>query len=265
MKFTVLGGNGFIGSHLTNHLKSKGYETEVPSRDISLLDGKNLGKVIYAIGLTGNFRKEPYKTIEAHVSLLSHIMQNTKFDSLTYLSSTRIYGGLELEQVDEDTKLKVIPNADSLYDLSKMLGEALCLQSNNPEIKVVRLSNVYGQGMSLSTFLGSVILDAKKNKKVSINESPNSCKDYISVQDAVEMIEKITISGKNKVYNVASGMNINHLDLANKFKSLGYELNFTENSPTRRFPQISIKKFQQEFPIKTKSLLDELNSLINSF
>jgi nucleoside-diphosphate-sugar epimerase len=119
--------------------------------------------------------------------------------------------------------------------------------------------------MSPSTFLASVILEAKKNKKVLINESPASCKDYISVKDAVKMIENIAISGKNKVYNVASGTNINHFNLANKFKDLGYEINFAENSPTRRFPQISIKKFQQEFPIKTKSLLDELNSLINSF
>src|SRR5580692_8093898 len=147
MKFTVLGGSGFIGGHMATHLRARGYEVDVPPRDTALLYGRNLGHVIYAIGLTGNFRQRPYDAIEAHVNVACRVLQNTSFDSFLYLSSTRVYGGLPADVAgSEETPLDVQPSADSLYDLSKLLGESVCMNVTAPAVRVVRLSNVYGRG-----------------------------------------------------------------------------------------------------------------------
>ena len=49
--------------------------------------------MIYAIGVTADFRTRPFETMEAHVSVLCEILRDARLDSLTYLSSTRLYGG----------------------------------------------------------------------------------------------------------------------------------------------------------------------------
>ena len=63
---TILGSSGFVGSNLKNKLVSVGINTYTPHRSEEL-SGKNLGHVIYCIGLTADFRTKPFETIEAHV------------------------------------------------------------------------------------------------------------------------------------------------------------------------------------------------------
>ena len=65
MKFTVLGSTGFIGSHVAALARSQGHDIYCPSRRDSLA-GRDLGHVIYAIGMTADFRHRPHETIEAH-------------------------------------------------------------------------------------------------------------------------------------------------------------------------------------------------------
>ena len=92
----ILGANGWIGSHLAAYLVSRG---EAPL----LVDKSNIEewlsapypvkKLFYCIGLTSDFRDKPYETVEAHVSLLSKVIQVKDIDKFVYLSSTRVYQG----------------------------------------------------------------------------------------------------------------------------------------------------------------------------
>jgi len=61
-----------------------------PTRDESL-DGRDLGHIIYCIGITADFRRRPHDTITAHVTKLQEVLTRTSFESLVYLSSTRVY------------------------------------------------------------------------------------------------------------------------------------------------------------------------------
>ena len=70
MKFTILGGTGFIGRHMVAHLRAQGIEVDSPTRDASDVTGQKLGHVIYAIGLTGNFRRQSRSTVDANVYML---------------------------------------------------------------------------------------------------------------------------------------------------------------------------------------------------
>ena len=79
-RFTVLGSSGFVGAHLVRHLRSRGDEVLRPGRD-AVVNG-DLGHVVYAIGLTADFRTQPYATIEAHVSRLARLLERARFESL---------------------------------------------------------------------------------------------------------------------------------------------------------------------------------------
>src|SRR5579863_10465781 len=92
MRFTIFGGSGFIGRHLSEYLRHQGMEVNTPGRGSDVPRGEKLGHVIYAIGLTGNFRQRPDAAIEAHVCLLQRMFSQADFDSWLYLSSTRVYG-----------------------------------------------------------------------------------------------------------------------------------------------------------------------------
>ena len=89
MKFTVLGSSGFIGSHVASLAATNGHDVVCPTRNANLA-GRSLGHAIYCIGLTADFRTRPHETIHAHVSKLQEVLQTTTFDSLVYLSSTRV-------------------------------------------------------------------------------------------------------------------------------------------------------------------------------
>lgn len=259
MKFTILGSTGFIGSTLVHYLKTKGHEVATVARDVKTLAGQKLGHVIYAIGMTGNFRAHPDAAIEAHVNVLQRLMQNADFESWLYLSSTRVYRGAK--DTHENSVLSIHPDADTLYDLSKLLGESICLSHKNPAVRVARLSNVYGIGQSTHTFLGSILQDLKKNGASVIGESENSSKDYISINDVCDILESIALHGKERIYNVASGVPVLHRALAEKIRSVSYKVDFAENGTFRPSPHIDIRRIQ-EFGATPRSLLDDLSSLL---
>ena len=262
MKFTVLGSTGFIGGTMVKHLQECGYAVEAPPRDVASLRGANLGHVIYAIGLTGNFRTQPGAAIRAHVHVLQNLMEGADFDSWLYLSSTRVYGGLpDGIAASEDATLPVRPGLDAIYDLSKLLGESLCLAADRETVRIARLSNVYGAGQSVHSFLGSVAGDLARTGKVVIRESPRSSKDYVPVDGVVETLVSIATRGNERVYNVASGIPVTHAQLADAIGQCGYSVEFLAASPARVFPRIDVKRITTEFNNMPRSILDDLPDL----
>ena len=264
MKFTVLGSTGFIGSAMVRHLRAEGMEVDTPPRDILSLRG-NPGHVIYAIGLTGNFRQQPDAAIEAHVNVLRRLMDGAEFDSWLYLSSTRVYGGLSPDvPAAEDSALPVRPGADSLYDLSKLLGEAICLSRPEKTVRVARLSNVFGVGQSEHTFLGSVVRDLMREGKSIIGQSPESSKDYISIDKVVKILASIAVKAKERLYNVASGHGVTHRQLADVFSGMGYKIDFDPGAPMRVFPPADISRIAREFRIDTQVFPADIAELLET-
>lgn len=263
---TILGGSGFIGGHLARHLKAEGHDVRIPDRaDIAKLDG-DLGHVVYAIGLTGDFRRRPHDTVEAHVTTLSQILQQVRFKSFLYLSSTRVYGGLGPGGIaQEDAALPIHPSADSLYDLSKLLGEALCLGMTNPSVRVARLSNVYGPGQDRATFMGSILDELARSGQVEIKEDPLSSKDYISVTDAAALLGRVALAGRQRLYNIASGTPTSHAQVADALATLiGGRIRFAEGAPRRVFPRIDISRIREEFGARPASILTDLPELLSA-
>ncbi len=248
---------------MVSHLQNQGFEVEFPARGVGDLRGRKLGHVIYSIGLTGNFRKAPRETIEAHVCWMQKLIDGAEFESWLYLSSTRVYGGLnEGTLAREDAALSVRPGLDAIYNLSKLLGESLCLGDERGTIRVARLANVYGPGQSHHSFLGSVIRDLVRGRKVTIGESPDSSKDYVSIDDVVGVLTAIASRGRERIYNVASGCPVTHQALVDVMRRLGYPVDFAADAATRSFPTIDNTRATMEFGKVSRSILADLPLLI---
>ena len=209
MKFTILGASGFIGENLVSYLEERNQECYIPKRDQVFYPDENLGHVIYCIGLTADFRTRHRDTVDAHVCKLLEVLNTTSFDSFLYLSSTRVYNHSKTS--NEDTELKVNPNQlDDLYNISKLMGESICLSNQNEKIRVVRLSNVVGNDFRSDNFLFSLIREAINKNKITLQQPLNIYRDYININDVLEMLYNISTKGKDRIYNLASGKNVSN-------------------------------------------------------
>jgi len=264
MKFSVFGSNGFIGSNIVNFLKSQKIECNVLEPNDEKIFERSLGHVIYCIGITGDFRERPFDTVESHVCLLHKILKKCKFDSFLYLSSTRIYSGSS--STNETDRLLVNPNNfDDLYNISKLMGESLCLASDSQNVRIARLSNVVGNSVNYNDFLSSIIHDAVFSKKIVLHTTSTSEKDYVHIEDVVRILQKIALQGKERLYNVAFGKNTKVIEITNEINRItNCEVHFASDAIEHSFQRISIKRIQEEFNFRPLPFLLKLNDMISS-
>lgn len=246
MIFTILGADGFIGKHLRKFLLAAGHQVFTPRKGETERD-VSLGHVIYSIGLTSDFRSRPFDTVRAHVSVLSDHLEHCSFDSFLYLSSTRVYSA-SIETA-EDSPLQVSPvDPSDLYNISKLMGESLCLRLERPEIRVARLSNIVGPGDGSSGNFVSTICREAKAGHVILRTALSSEKDYLGVQDAVRAIEAVARSGESRIYNIASGRQTTNASWVDALSAqTGCKVSVASSAPVVKFPPIQIARITSEF------------------
>lgn len=264
MKFTVLGGTGFIGSRLVQEMHAGNLEYWAPSRLDADLSGRELGHVIYAVGLTSDFRSRPRETVEAHVCHLNGLLNSARFESLLYLSSTRVYS--RCDKAAEDNSIQVDSSDPSdLYNLSKLMGESICLSVDNPAIRVVRLSNVFGKRRSPDDFLSSIIHDATSIGTVVIRTGLDSEKDYVSLDAVTRVLPTIATMGRHRLYNVASGQNTSVRALVGRLRELtGCKIVADDSAPPVAFPTIDVRRITEEFDFASARVLDRMVELVEA-
>ena len=246
-QFTVLGGAGFVGSRLVAHLRAQGHRCEVPARGDATVFTRPLGHVVYAIGLTSDFRTRPLDTVEAHVCVLRQLLATGQFDSLTYLSSTRVYAGGS--DTAETASLRVNPNDPSdLYNLSKLMGESLCLHGGRRPVKVARLSNIVGVRDSADSFLEQLLREGLRHGRVQLQTSLASRKDYLYIDDAVALLARIALAPEEGIFNVAAGSGTANAQIAQALaEQAKIEVLVSPAAADWDFPDISIARVQQVF------------------
>jgi nucleoside-diphosphate-sugar epimerase len=259
--FTVLGPSGSIGSRIVATLQARGHAVDAPRRgDHSVFD-RHLGHVIYCIGVTGDFRSRPFETVDAHVSALAAVLERASFDSLLYLSSTRVYS--RSDDGHETALLHVDPSDPSdLYDLTKLCGESLCISSGRPNVRVVRLSNVVGRDPA-SDDLVHTLIRAALDGHVELLSDRTSVKDYVLLDDVVDLLPRVTLEGRDRLYNVASGVNVTLGEVVDRLVALtGCSVNVRAGAPRHRFPLIDTERIRSEFGFSPAPALAALAELV---
>lgn len=262
---TVFGGSGFIGSHIIKYLRENKVDYYTPTRDEDV-NNRNLDDVIYCIGLTADFRRKPFDTVDAHVTKLSSVLKNSNFNSFTYLSSTRVY--IHNVEAKEESNLIVNSNDPSdIFNASKITGEILALNCGKKNIKIARISNVYGLDLESENFLTSIIKDAIFSSSIVLETTLNSSKDYIKIDDVVKMLVELSQKKINGIFNVSSGKNITNKNILELLsENTGADYSIVENPKEIVIPIIPNDKILKELNYKLEGNFEkDIVEIINQF
>jgi UDP-glucose 4-epimerase len=246
-RFTVLGSHGFIGARLVRHLRDRDAEVLAPARDGGWPD-KDLGHVIYCIGMTADYLADPAATAEAHIGRLIDLLAGARFGSLVYLSSTRLYdwGGAEARETDDLALNPATPR--HLFDLTKAAGEALCIHSGRGV--VARLASVYSDDLASDNFLHRVIRDAIAAPRLAIDTAADLARDYIHIDDVCTLLARLATEARRPIYNLASGTNLTNRELfAMVGRAAGCRITATRAPAAAPAPRIDISAIAQDFAL----------------
>lgn len=235
MNILVIGGNGFIGSHLIDHLLVEGHNIRV--FDVAYERyRKPLPKVDYRISTLENVQDlfEALLDIDIVFHLASvSVPSSSNIDNITdinknliptlnilnlcvkleikrivyFSSGGAIYGNPLTIPIHENHPLKPI----SSYGIIKATIEMylfLYQSMHNIQPLIVRPSNPYGprqghykaQGV-ISTFLRNL----KMNEGVNVFGDGKSIKDYIYIKDLIDSCAKLTFSNEVGIFNLGNG------------------------------------------------------------
>ena len=265
---TIIGGRGYIGSALAAFLRNRGCQVQIPGRDSPRLFDRDLGQVYYCAGYTGDFTADPSATIEAHAGLLSRLLKDGDFKHLVYLSSTRVYDQLEGGPIEEDAVLPVDPSEPQhLYDLSKLLGEWLCLNLAPKRSSIARLSCVYSDNLEVPAFLPLLVRRLTTYGVASIPDWPQVARDYVHMDDVCQALFAIASQRATGVFNVASGHNVSNLALSRRvLETTGLEITMTppDTPPAANPPRIAIDRLRRELDLAPRSVCDALPEIIRA-
>lgn len=264
-KATVIGGEGFIGRNLAMRLRDEGWNCQVIGRKNTFPLESDMGIVFYCAGLTADYLQRPFDTVDAHVNHLSQVLRARRYERLVYLSSTRLYDSSSQSVADEDDPLILSPcNSRHLYDLSKALGESLCMVTGEEKAIIARLSCVYKDQHDPQGFLPSLLRQIIDNrpKTLEVASSPFFSRDYVYLDDVIEALLLIATKGQERMYNIASGRNIDNGTLFSLITSVsGTEIVATRNDRIPTPARISIKKMTLEFawqPVLVERIVEKI-------
>lgn len=261
--YSVIGAQGFIGKHLVRHLMARGKTPYTPARDNAGIFSRPLGDVFYCAGLTADYQARPFDTVEAHVTLFAKLLKEAAYSSVTYLSSTRLYdsGGAVGR---EDAVLPLDPNEPRhLYDLSKALGENLCITAGKPNVRAARLACVYADDLSADLFLHKVIWATRKVRNARFDVAPDAARDYVHMDDVIAALLAIAERGRRPIYNVASGVNVANSALCTLVGELtGAQITPAATKPGLGFARIDISAIAADFAAAPAPLDANLRRII---
>ena len=144
----------------------------------------------------------------------------------------------------------------------------MCLQINNSKIRIVRISNIYGHNFKKQKYLlPTLIRNTRQKKKSLIKINKNTKKNYLHINDAINVIMKIILKGKKRIYNVASDKMIS-LDFIIKSIQKNYksDIKFSKNGKNKSENKINISRIKNEFNFIPKYKFDEeITKIIKNF
>lgn len=263
--FSVLGADGFVGRALCRYLRNEGADVRAFGRANADYHSRPLGHAIYCIGLTSDYQNRPFDTVEAHVTVFSRLLKDAEFDSLTYLSSTRLYDSGNSIGSEEESLTLSPHNPRHLYDFSKGLGEVLCLTAGRANVRAARLSCVYADDLAGDGFLPNLLRDALQRRELSVASHPRVARDYVHMDDVCRALTAIAISGQRQIYNIASGRNTANAELFALIERLtGCTITptVTSNTSCPRSPKIDVSALAEDFGIRPRTLESALTAML---
>ena len=239
MHCLILGGAGFIGSHIVDALVVRGHRVRI--FDLPNINTQNLKQSIDSVEiLSGDFNNvndisPALEDIDVVVHLVCTTLPGPSNENPAYDVESNIIGTLNLlKQAVEKGVKKIIfsssggtvygiprsvpiqetheTNPVCSYGITKLAIEkylALFHHLHNLDYTVLRLANPYGERQHIDSVQGAVTVFLGKvlhNQAITIWGDGSVARDYFYVGDLVNaFVRAIEYDTKSKIYNIASG------------------------------------------------------------
>lgn len=212
IKTIIVGKNSNLSKYLDNALE---FSTVVSARDIrNDIEVLSKFKLLNINIIFNNFQpavmlndmSNPEEYIENSIGLTSKVLsickeKNLKINKIIYTSSSSVYGNNIL--CNEKDELKPMNLHASLKVANEKLIEKFCTD-NSINYTIARVFNMYGGDDNFS--IVSKILKAYKNQEeLTIANNGNAIRDFIHIEDIVEIYIKLLNVRDLPVLNIATG------------------------------------------------------------
>lgn len=239
----LTGVTGYLGKIIYTELKKKNFiiygssrsktkpadlfiDFEKPKFKISEIKKLGIKVIIHQVSINQKdseiFPKLANKVSIEGTTKLIELAKKIGVEKIIYFSTSHVYGKNLIGSVSEKTKIMPINNYSNIH--SKV--EKIC--NNNSKfftngIFILRLSNIIGSPRRKNIKFWKLVCNelcyqAIKNKKIIINSSGKQFRDFLSIDNLIEVIEKIILNKNFKnnthIFNVGSGKSITILELA---------------------------------------------------
>lgn len=244
MKYLVVGGHGFIGSHLCKEMRERGFDFDIYDKNIpngsplnsivkqrrkglddsisyDSLDGRFYDTVIHLgsyAGIRSSLPTQDY--FSNNVYDLQVLLSKLNFYKVVYISSSSVLG-----------------NVETPYSLSKKIAESIIKKEKDSLI--IRPFTVYGEYGRPEMFITKVV----NREKIIVNGNPSEIiRNFTYVGDLVNVI--IENLGEVGALNVIGEKEYSLLDVLNIFN---LDFSVTDADPrdftSHKYNELDINKY----------------------
>lgn len=254
MRVVITGASGFLGKHLVSKLRQNqeaGLEIvgvsrqktigvlqvsdygEIPSGDVLIHLAEENSRSGAEIGGGAELAKSS-STIESFIK--------KKFSKIIYASSAVLYGDLSITK--HSTADSLIAN--NAYASLKLAGEQAILATGKGI--ALRISNLYGEGMSENNVMNTIVRQAILGNKVVV-ESLEPIRDFLWIEDATQAIARLVQDnseiGPKRVVNIGSGIGTSIRELAETALTVAGRSNFDISARSTSTPSCIILNIEE--------------------
>jgi UDP-glucose 4-epimerase len=250
MNVLLIGGNGFIGSHIVDKLIAEGhkvrvfdfqcekYRTPIPDVDYRLFSLDNSNELASAMeGIDGVFHlaslafpgssnfdliKEVESNLFSTINILNLAVKLGVKKFVYFSSGGAVYGSTNGNSLSE----KAVLNPISSYGIIKATSEMyISLYQTNYDIDalIIRPSNPFGPRQNYTKGQGVIPIflnNIKNNIPLSIFGDGEGRKDYIYITDLVNSVYDLFIGNSKGVFNIGSGKENSINSIIKEIKSI---------------------------------------------
>lgn len=219
MRKILIIGFGFIGSHVAEYAKKRGYHVVVFDRR---KDAKYMDDYNYILGdvRDRNAVAEAVGLVDGVINLSGILGTSETVDNPFPSAETNIMGALNFLEACRQHKKRGVQITvgnhfmNNTYAISKTTAERFALMYNKEhgtQIAVVRGLNAYGPGQKhkpVRKIIPNFILPALRQEPIKIYGSGNSIMDMIWVKDLAKILVEALVCPRtryDKIYSAGSG------------------------------------------------------------
>ena len=251
MRALVLGGKGFIGSHLVEGLERAGHQVSVFDRPREFLDPAEVERalpghevVLHLISTTvpKDSNDNPALDIESNIASTARLLELCRRHPprlLVFISSGgTVYGVPQATPIPETHPTEPI----SSYAIHKLAIEKY-LHLNRVlyglDYRILRVSNAYGERQRTDKAQGAVAVfleRALRNQPIQIWGDGSVVRDYVYVGDIVQaFLATLDYRGAQRIFNIGSGAGVSLNALLRELGGIVGRPLAVEYTPARRF------------------------------